>query len=347
MTDSKIYDFDPRSAVYTPPEASEFALHAIQEVRENKQRGVDFPISEIGSYFAPLMPGQICGIIAQTSQYKSGFLRFWERALAEQLVREGRFNECIIHVSVEETVEEQMYAELAHYGKIPINKLVKGEVEDFDRLAELAVKTSTIPVYRIGDSIARAETMPNLYLSNIVRSIRMLVSGEITGTKLIPALVTWDYLQAFPIDPEIRRTGADKQRRLQVRSDVYRIKQITAFLGCPSIVNIQAKQNLDGAPSSDFLIPGMYDGEETSSIGQRFDRLLSLWMPSKTHMVGTPISFGQIAFTVQEYILWLKVLKQRGGLPSGKAWKCQIDFDGNSVCLAPYIQLNSYIQGDK
>jgi hypothetical protein len=39
----------------------------------------------------------------------------------------------------------------------------------------------------------------------------------------------------------------------------------------------------------------------------------------------------------EENQLWVKVLKQKPGLPSGKSWLCHIDFARNQ--LAP-IQLN-------
>jgi len=80
------------------------------------------------------------------------------------------------------------------------------------------------------------------------------------------------------------------------------------------------------------MLPGVYDGEETSSIAQRLDRVISLWMPKQTHPVGFTINIGDGSyFKVDENQLWVKVCKQRGGLPAGKTWRCIIDFKTNTI----------------
>ena len=50
-----------------------------------------------------------------------------------------------------------------------------------------------------------------------------------------------------------------------------------------------------------------------------------------THAVGTPIEYKNIAFTVAENLLWVKVGKQRGGFPSGRSWMCRVDFAHNNI----------------
>jgi hypothetical protein len=79
------------------------------------------------------------------------------------------------------------------------------------------------------------------------------------------------------------------------------------------------------------LIPGMYDGEESSSIAQRCDRIITQWMPSKTSTVGETFDALGKSWTVRENMLWMKVAKQRGGLPSGQTFPCVIDFNHNRI----------------
>jgi hypothetical protein len=281
-------------------------------------------------------------VVAQSSHYKSGFMHFWERELANQLIEEDRLDEAIVHVSVEECVEEQAYVYMATESNMLAKErniktredagdLARGEVQDWKLLEAASVKVGNIPIYRIGDSIARAEDLPNLYLSNMVRAIRSLVDGDVTGDPVKPAALFFDYLQAFPVDPEVKRESKVDQRRLQVREDVYRLRQAGAYFRCPIICAVQAKQKLDYAPSDNVQMPGMYDGEESSSIAQRGDRVLTLWMPKMTHTVGTTINHKGMEFTVQENMLFVKVAKQRGRLPSGKSWICGIDFSTNTI----------------
>lgn len=324
-------EFDPATAVYPPDLASVYAVNAIRSVKEQQTRGLKLPINEIDGYFAPVLPGQICAVIAQTSNYKSAFLHFWERELAEALKKAGRKDEAIIHVSVEECVEEQVFLDMAHETEMDAGKLAIGNVQDWSKLDSAAIKLGMVPIYRIGDSLARAEDMPNLYMSNMVRSIKALADGKVPGRPAIkPAALFFDYLQAFPLDPEIRKSGSTEQRRLQVRDDIYRLRQAAAYFNCPVVVAVQAKQHLDGA-KGDYMMPGIYDGEESSSIAQRCDRILCLWMPARSHRVGQSIQVGDKWIKIEENMLYIRVAKQRGGHPAGKSFECRINFLKNVI----------------
>lgn len=330
MTNPLQDQFEPKTAVYTPQQVSAYGVQAIEAMRKNKARSVGLPIPLIGSYFANMISGQICAVQAQTSNGKTLFMRMWQDLLANQLMQERRDDEVIISVSVEESIEEQAFMELARYSGEDAGLLARGEVQDWTKLNKAAVTVGTIPIYRIGDSLARADDMPLLYLSNIYRSMKYMVD-ELMGRKLIVAAVFVDYIQALPIDPEIKSAVRDQQRRLQVRSDVYRLRQMARYFDCPVIFGCQAKQNLQGAPGPNMLIPGNYDGEETSAIGQRADRIISIWMPKQTHTLGSTLDHKNINFTVAEDMMWVKVGKQRGGYPAGRSWMCRIDYQKNDI----------------
>lgn len=322
--------FDPKEAVYTPPEVSNYGLAAIENIKNNNQRALSIGMAGLRDYYAPLMPGQLSAVIAQTSNYKSGFLHFLEKVAADQLVAQGRHNEVLIHVSVEEGIEEQAHLLLARESGENSGNLARGQVQDWEKLQAAAIRVGTIPIYRIGESLARSEDFPHLSISNMIRSIQSLSSGEVTGQKLTVAGLFFDYLQAFPLDMEVKQTQFDKQRRLQVREDIYRLRYAAAHFKCPVWVAVQAKQVLTGS-SGQFMIPGIYDGEESSAIGQRSDRIVQLWMPKMTHAIGSVISHNGWSFTVEEDLIFIKVGKQRGGLPSGKTWMCKIDFAKNEI----------------
>jgi len=324
-------EYDPKTAVYTPQQVATYGVEAIRNARQNATRGLGINIAEVRDYFAPVLPGQVCAVIAQTSHYKSGFLHFVEHAGAQQLMDEGRTDEILIHVSVEECVEEQAFLEFARYSGEDAGKLARGQVQDWGRLEAAAIRVGEIPIYRIGDSLARAEDMPNLYLSNMVRAIQTLTEDLLDWRPNVAGLF-FDYLQAFPFDPAHKGGGpSEEKRRLQVRSDMYRLRQAAAYFKCPVFVAVQAKQHLDGA-NPPIMLPGIYDGEESSSIAQRCDRIITLWMPKQTNSVGSTVQLpnGDF-FRVEENQIWVKVAKQRGGLPSGKTWPCRIDFRTNTI----------------
>lgn len=322
--------FDLETAVYTPAEVSSYAVRQIEYTEQNKHRAIHFFIPGIDQYFAPLLPGQVCAIIAQTSNYKSGFMYAWERAIAHQLQREGRQDEIVVHVSVEECIEEQAYLLLGIETGEDAGEIARGNIQDWKKLYSAAIKIGTIPIYRIGDSLARAEDFPNLYMSNMIRAIRYMKDNMLDRNLKIAALF-FDYLQAFPFDPEVRRANnKDIQRRLQVREDIYRIRQAAAMFDAPAIVAVQAKQILNNSPKA-MYIPGIYDGEESSAIAQRCDRIIQGWMPKMNWPIGEAIDYGDIHYVVADNLLLLRIGKQRGRLPSGKTYKCRINFQNNMI----------------
>lgn len=323
-----------RSAVFTAAEKSTIGIEYIQQMQAQKHRAMPLPLKGVGNneYFADLMPGEICAVQAQTSNYKSGFMNWWERGLAKHLVATGRENEIIIHVDTETSIQSLAIQDIARNSNHTVADLSRGNVRDWKQVIQAAGKMSGIEVYSVAHSLG-TDTMPDLYLSNIYRAIRFMVGGELLGKPLTPACIFIDYLQALPIDPEVKSGEKEMkhQRRLQVRQDVYRLRQMAAFFECPIVVGVQAKQVLTGHGGVNMQIPGTYDGEETSSIAQRFDRMLSLWLPKTTHTVGTSLTHSGISFDVTESLMWLKVNKQRGGLPAGRSWKCDIDYKTNDI----------------
>jgi hypothetical protein len=318
------------SNIYSPHDSAMLGYEQAKKAAEHSQFGIELDIPgtdpAVKEYFAPLLPWEICAVQAQTSNGKTLFTNFWERQIAAQLKRQGR-DEIIIHVSLEESIEAMAFQD---YGRILDQRpadFARGTFTDWARMQWAMSQLDGIPVWRIGDSAERPVDAPELYLSNIYRAIRELVEGRITGDKWKPAVVIVDYLQALPIDPEVKQAARDNQRRLQVAQDVFRLREMTTHLKCPIIVPLQAKQSLDGN-NPPLMIPGTYDGLETSTIATRFDRILSLWMPKTSNIVGSTVSNkdGTINFQVKEDQAFLKVNKQRGGLPAGRVWELRIDY---------------------
>lgn len=323
-------EFDPSHAVYTPSEVAAFGLAEIEKVRDDKERSLDLNIELVRDYFAPVRPGQVAGIVGQTSHYKSGLLHFIEHRAAEQISAEGRDNEAIIHVSLEEGVEEQAYLEFARVSGEEAGKLANGNVQDWQSLIGTSYRVANIPIYRIGDSIKRSEYIPKLYLTNVFTAISYLIKTF----KVRPALIAIDYLQALPIDPEVKKFDYETQRRLQVRADAYRLREMAQRFACPVWVACQAKQSLgvyaDGKGPS-LLIPGMYDINESADVAQRFDRLIGIWLPARSYPIGTSLRIGSEEIKVTNNLLFLKVNKQRGGLPAGRTFICEVDFRTNTI----------------
>ncbi|MCB1899607.1 MAG: hypothetical protein KDH16_09965 [Rhodocyclaceae bacterium] len=325
-----------RKVINTPPETGNKTITHLQNIQGNKHRSMPLPIPGIGNdghsaYFADLMPGNTCAILAQTHNGKTFFMEMWEKALANHLVTQGRDDEIIIRVDVENAIEELGMMEVSRLTDHSIADLSRGNVRDWGSVIHAAGQIGQTPIYRIADPLGDDEA-PELYLSNIYRAIKYIKDGSLTGSQLRVACIFIDYLQALPYDPEVKQhKNLDDQRRLQVRRDMYRIKKMAKHFACPVVFGVQAKQQLNNPIGPNMLIPGVYDGEESSSIAQRTDRSISLWMPKQTHQIGQRLAYAGKEYEVTENMMWVKVLKQRGGLPSGRMWPCELDFKSNSI----------------
>lgn len=327
----KDLSFDIRRAIHTPAEVSTRAVERVKDMESNRHRAMPFPIEKIAGYFADLMPGEICAVQAQSSNYKSGLISFWADWLAKYLASRGRGNEAIIHIDTENDADTQGIQQISYLSHHSIADLSRGNVRDWGEVMDAAGRLTDVEVYRIS-GVLGSDDAPDLYLSNIYRGIKMLTDGDVVDKKIVPACIFVDYLQALPIDPEIGASPDMKEhRRLQVRQDVYRLRRMAQFFQCPVVVGVQAKQILGGFLGPNMLIPGTYDGEETSAIAQRFDRIISMWMPKTTHSVGDRLSHKSRSYCVEESTLFLRVNKQRGGLPAGRWWPCRVDYRTNTI----------------
>lgn len=323
---------DLSSIIHTPDEVAALAKQRVEFIRNNQHRTLKFFIPGMTDYIAPLLPGEMTMILAQTSNYKSGFMDAWEFAAAKQLEQEGRNDEVIVHISVEESVEQQVFRLLARETGLDVGQIARGNITNWDDFTYASVKVGDINIYRIGHSLMNPGVFPKLHMSNMIRAIEYL-QDKLLNRKLTIAGLFFDYLQAFPFDDEVKRAQMIDRQKFQIREDVYRIFQAANYFNCPAIVNSQAKQTLDNAPSKSMYIPGIYDGDGAKEVADRPDRVFSLWMPKMTHAVGTYISYGGADYRVEENILWVKACKQRGGLPSGRAFRCRIDFNQNRILL--------------
>jgi len=317
---------DFSTVVFSPQEASTRAEKKARALRDVAHRGIEFPLPEVATYpFSPLIPGQLCIIVAQTSNCKTAFMDFWKDEAVKQLARQKRRGEAIFYISVEDTLEEQLFFEISKRTGYPVDEISTGHAENWDTVIECTVELGGIPVYRVCNTLDDPENTPELYMTNIIKAINYAVNRD----KVKPALFIFDYLQAMPLDPSRRGYSASDVRRLQIRADVYEARKLSRM--APVIMACQAKQTLSAGQPETLYIPGIYDGEESSSIAQRADRMISLWLPAQklSSKMNTLVDVGNLSYVVRPELLFMKVTKQRGRLPAGKVWPLATDFNKN------------------
>ena len=321
--------FQPETYTKNSAVAAGIALDQAHALQALKHRAVRLDVDQIGDYLAPVMPGQYVALIGQTSHWKTGFLRMWQNSLSNQLIEERR-NAAIMDISLEDTLEERMWQEIVRVSKVDMRKLVTGNIDDWAPIIMAVTKISSVPIIRIAYSLRDQPEKRQLNITNVGRCIEYACKTfDITDV----AGIYLDYLQALESEDGPSIAGVNDQRRLRVRSDNYAFRRICGHYLCPGFLGVQAKQELSHAYSSKILLPGVYDGEETSSIGQHADRVITLWMPKQTPQIGKTVDWQGQVIHVTDNLIFVWVAKQRGNLPSGKVFPCRIDYPTQT--LAP------------
>jgi hypothetical protein len=330
------YKMSAGKILQTPQEVAFNGVELIRAVQAGEARSLAFPIVGMQYYVAPLAPWETMVIIAQTSQYKSGFIDFWEYSAAEQFVAQGRTDEAILHISLEESIEAMAFRGFARLGGQNAGDLARGKVDDWEKLIAVSTRLAGVPIYRIGKStMNRGGQGIELHLSNIQRAIDMLIAGEINGQPVKLGGVFVDYLQALPLDPEVQTGKIEMQRRLQIIQDVYRLQEWPVRYNCPVVYAAQAKQKLSAGTGA-WQLPTFDDGEESNVLAQRPDRIVTQWLPKQTATLGEVIEHASLGrFRVEENTMITRVAKQRGGLPAGKVFVNRIDYEAGTIVIDP------------
>jgi len=335
--------------IFTPPQMARIAIEDAQQAVLNRNRLMPFFLKDLGEYMLPLRGGALCVIMAQTHNGKSFIMNRWEMEFAKYLEKVGR-DEIIIHVDVENVIEDQAYTLMKQQG------VYGREITDWKEAEAMfisaSIKVGKIPVYRIGVRSGHGD-FTKLYLSNVAKMIEYIQGKNpefsMLGREVKIAAIFADYLQAFPVDPEVSRAEHKDQRRLQVRADVFTCRNMAARFAVPVILGVQAKQELKGQLGPNMLIPGLYDGMETADIATRTDLMWSMWMPKTTHSVGDRLRHKDLEFDVTEGLIWLRLLKQRipGGGKSGLSWPMYVDWDGAEQEIVTGTKTGSLISNPK
>ncbi len=302
--------------------------------------GLHFPIQSIAESFPvpPALPGKVITIGAQSHNGKTMFMNFWRDDAVRRIRTENRTQDIIISVIAEDVVEEAMAVALSKLADTMENR---GNIETRDGLLSVATKLYGVPIYFIGYSLSRPDSMAETNMSSVEKAAKRIIEKRKDQNKdtVVQALFV-DYLQVLPLDREIMAVIVDKRRNLQVAADMQAMRRIARHLPCPIVAASQAKEELKHAPGHNMLTPGLLDMGETKVIGDHTDSNFGLWMPKTTHPYGEVIEHGKtkpLQFRVIENLMWMRCNKQRGieprslrSLPANRAWPLKIDFSGGT-----------------
>jgi len=286
---------DIRQIVHTP---AELALEHVNWAEQLKDvPGVPFGIPDVDKRVIPFHPGDMVTFVARPGHGKTSILAYLARAEAKRIVARGKMEtECVIYVTWEQVTEE-INAVLAASGEYTTSDIAWGRV-DLDLVRKEAIGRVNLPIWIIGDSLARTNSQsPRMYPDAVFGAIESIKDDF--GIK--PTLLLFDYIQLIPIPSQ-----ADRMK--QVTEAAHRCKELAKRVGCPAAVAVQARREVD---SRDYKAPGLWDAQWASSIEQTADKYFSLWRPWLTEDRDGTVEIDGVAFPVTKELLILSMLKQR------------------------------------
>jgi replicative DNA helicase len=309
------------SFVKTPREVAMSTLNLIQDRKEFGAAGLDTGISTVDKALMPVMPGELVVVMAQTGNFKTGFLRCWYREVVRQLKTQavGVPREVVAYVSWEMAQEEIGLYDLVEGTGIDVKAAWQGKITDDQlyALAEAAKRREQMPVWLLGHSITGSRGGPIMTMAAIRDALQAM--EDRWGTHA--AVIFLDHLQEVTNGPG----ELNVDRRQLVMRNVEGAKQLARDMSAPVILAVQAGRQCG---EREFKLPQIGDGQETSRIEQVADKVLALWMPKTTEPLGQLVEGVGVPCT--ENLLILGIRKQRMG-PSGGFLPLHIDFANNRI----------------
>jgi replicative DNA helicase len=301
------------SLLHSPAEVSRLTKQTLEYLEQTKDFGVKTNIECLDKVLTPLRPGELIGVLALSSNFKTGFMQYVTRKLAQGLDKTG--NECAVYVTWETAVEECGLMDIASATGLDAAQLARGEIKDWNAVKKAALKRGALPVYVIGHSLERRKKRPHMGLTTVALALQRL--EEVYGMK--PKLIALDYLQ------RMERDGEETEPRLQFSRNVDRAKDMALALACPVMLGCQAKQDV---MERAWKLPRMNDGMETSNFMHSPDKILSFWRPRVTE--GLNGTLDKTNWQVTDDLLVCGIAKQRFGAV-GDYWPLSVDFARNEI----------------
>lgn len=317
--------------IITPAESALLGVEFIKSLHAQRDRLMPLLLPGMDTYFMPLLPGELVAVVARTHNGKSWFMNQWSKRMVKHLQSKNR-DEAIVWVDTEMTADSLGTSAIARGAGLRMADVLYGKAGlDMTALMNAAKQVAEVPLYTIATRLGSKDGGAEVHLTNIQNGIRDLVRGQVDGQPRKVAAIFVDYLQALPVDPVVRKSAAENQRRLQVSRDVDRLRSMAGMFGCPVIVGVQAKQDLAPTEAQKVLgLPTIYDGQETANIAQRPDRIISLSVAPRNFPRGHRIDYRGFNGVVRDGLMFVGVWKQRAAfdaLPAGHVFAYEMSDD--------------------
>lgn len=310
----KIITSEPKEIVFTPQQVASQTIKAVEEMQAEEARaaGVYTGIPSLDNYVLPMRPGDLITVLGRPGNGKTTLILAMLQKEAKK-IQEQESDEIVVYVTWETAVEEQGLISLSAETGINRGKILRGFADEADmvQLRKAAIRRSTTPLWIIGHSIINRKERPGLTLSDVEQALTWI---ENTAKKKI-RVVAFDYLQLIEAE-------SGDERRLQVGDATQRVKNLGYRYGCPTILGVQAKREVD---YRDFKLPIFSDAYESSVAEHAPDKIFSVWMPKQYGLPdGEPLPLYSHV-ECSDTLMLIGLCKQRWHV-SNKIIRADVDF---------------------
>jgi len=315
---------DMRGMTFSPTEVATLALDEIRACCESRHLGITMGWERINQRLKPIRPGNLCTIIAYTSNYKTGLMVNWARRIANEIIDGGaaREDEVVVYVSWEDTVESMGVYDLANDALIDVSEINEGRIDTaaMARLEAAAMRRGALPLWAIGHSGARRKKAQPMTMSMVESALEWI--EEQMGRKVTAIFL--DYVNL--IVPESKAAWGEN-RRTDIMENTFRARSLALARGCPVIMGAQAGRQTNERA---WKLPQKWDAQESSAIEQYSDVMLSTWLPATTEDNDRLEAPNGVVLDVTPNLLILGLLKQKRG-PAGGWWPMYVDPARNEI----------------
>lgn len=295
---------------FSAQHVSALAGERIRFRMENQDVVVPIYHEPIDKIFNPALPGELISVIGRPGNGKTSFMVRWakERAAHLNRLREEGENQRreVFYITYEQAVEDLAVIVASSERNLDITRIARGTLDDdeYGDAMKGLVNLGLMPLHFIGHSDSNREQRPKLYVSAIVDAIEDVKKTH----NRIPDCIFIDYLQRIPFEHRYESKVVGTMETLES------LKDCALILGCPVIVGVQAKREVDDRR---WQVPQMWDGQWTSNIEQASDKILTLVRPVQYKKQGE--TFKEI--TVEGHSQMMVTLaKQRLGIANKYWW---------------------------
>jgi replicative DNA helicase len=304
-------DNDYSGLVFTPLEASNAAEEYIENIKANDGDVMPLYIPKLeyneenNKGFLPVKRGELITVLGRPGSGKTGFMFHWARRRAQDLKIQNS-DKVVLYWSMEQLIEELRLFNVAGEDHISASKMAMGKMADteWDRAVKSLRGLHTTPLWFAGKSLKRRKQKIQLDENSLRGTLASIEKWQGETIKQEIDSVFIDYLQRF------RSNGRDW---VQFYGDLTNgLKDMAGDFATRFVVGVQARREVDAKA---IQIPGMEDGQWTSSIEQQSDGMLSVVRPSRYRKDGEDFD-GTIVKGYRQMVI--KVLKRKLG-PEGQA----------------------------